>query len=173
MNGTSSNDTLAPTTDDHWTINAKGGNDKITTLGGNDKIFAAGGNDLIKTGAGNDYIHGGSGADTITGGAGADLFVYKALFDSKPTRGDLITDFAHGVDKLDLSGIDANAKASGNNAFDYLGEASFTGHAGELRVDHSDSTKTVIQADVNGDKVVDFAITLTGHIDLTHSDFIF
>jgi Ca2+-binding RTX toxin-like protein len=127
---------------------------------------------VINAGAGDDYIHGGSGADTITGGSGADLFVYKALFDSKPTSGDVITDFVHGVDKMDLSAIDANVNVSGNSAFTYVGENAFSGHAGELRVDHSDSTKTIVSGDVNGDKVADFSVTLTGHIDLTSSDFI-
>jgi Ca2+-binding RTX toxin-like protein len=56
----------------------------------------------------NDSLTGSSGANTLTGGAGADQFFYKALADSAPNSSDIITDFLHGVDKIDLSAIDAN-----------------------------------------------------------------
>jgi Ca2+-binding RTX toxin-like protein len=173
LNGTSSNDTLTATTSEHWTVNALAGNDKITTLGGDDTITAGGGNDVLNAGTGNDSIYGGGGKDIMTGGAGSDMFIFKHLGESTKLAGDTITDFTHGADKMDLSVIDANNKVSGNNAFTFLDQHAFTGHAGELRVDHTDSTKTVVQADVNGDKVIDFQVTLTGHVDLTTSDFIF
>jgi serralysin len=172
LNGTSASDTLAPTTSDHWTVNGYAGSDKITTLGGNDKIYAGAGTDTINTGSGADFIVGGAGADKITGGAGADLFVFKAASESTKSAGDVITDFAHGVDKMDLSAIDANTKVSGNDTFKFIGTSAFTGHAGELHVTHPDSTKTVVSGDINGDKVADFMVTLTGHIDLTSTDFI-
>jgi serralysin len=99
--------------------------------------------------------------------------VFKSVAESKPGAGDLITDFAPGADKLDLSAIDANTKVSGDQAFAFLGVGTFTGHAGELRIDHTDPSKTVITADINGDKIADFQVTLTGHVDLTSGDFIF
>jgi Ca2+-binding RTX toxin-like protein len=173
LNGTSGNDTLTATTSDHWTVNGLAGSDKITTLGGNDTISAGTGDDVIKTGSGSDSIYGGAGKDMMTGGAGSDLFIFKGAGESTKGAPDTITDFTHGADKMDLSVIDANNKVSGNNAFTFLDQHAFTGHAGELRVDHTDSTKTVVQADVNGDKVIDFQVTLTGHVDLTTSDFIF
>jgi parallel beta-helix repeat protein len=173
LTGTAGGDTIPPTTADHWTITALAGNDTITTVGGNDKIFGGAGNDVISTGAGNDMLQGGSNVDTMTGGAGADLFVFKSVAESKPGAGDLITDFAPGADKLDLSAIDANTKVSGDQAFAFLGVGTFTGHAGELRIDHTDPSKTVITADINGDKIADFQVTLTGHVDLTSGDFIF
>ena len=46
--------------------------------------------------------------------------------------------------KAGMHGFDANTKLTGNNAFSFLNEAAFTGHAGELRVDHSDPAKTVV-----------------------------
>ena len=169
--GTNAGDTLSPGTADHWKVSGLGGDDKITTLGGNDTIDGGTGRDTVNAGNGNDFIIGGGGADKLTGSAGNDTFVFKAVADSAKGASDVITDFTHGADKMDLSAIDANTKLTGNNAFSFLNEAAFTGHAGELRVDHSDPAKTVALGDVNGDKVGDFSIILTGHIDLTGTDF--
>ncbi|MDB5498190.1 MAG: putative internalin [Phenylobacterium sp.] len=57
--------------------------------------------------AGNDFLDGGAKGDTLTGGAGADTFVYKAIGESQPGAGnfDTITDFTHGVDRIDFSAI--------------------------------------------------------------------
>ena len=49
------------------------------------------------------------GADTLTGGANADTFIFTSVDDSKFTGGrpqDVITDFQHGQDTIDLSGLD-------------------------------------------------------------------
>ncbi len=46
--------------------------------------------------AGNDDLFGGNGQDTLTGGADADNF----YFDTYSSRGDVITDFANGIDAL-------------------------------------------------------------------------
>jgi Ca2+-binding RTX toxin-like protein len=51
-------------------------------------------NTLTGNGAGN-VLNGGAGADTLTGGGGADTFAFTSSLAS-----DLITDFAHGVDKI-------------------------------------------------------------------------
>ncbi len=172
LDGTSNSDTLAPKTADNWTVHGFAGSDKVTTLGGDDKIFGGSGADTISTAGGNDSLNGGSGADILTGGAGSDTFVFKVASESPRSAGDKIIDFVHGTDKMDLSGIDANTKVTGNDAFKFLGTSAFTGHAGELQVAHPDSTKTVILGDTNGDKVADFSVTLTGHIDLMSADFI-
>jgi len=47
---------------------------------------------------GDDVIAGGTGADRLTGLGGRDVFVYRSLRDA----GDAITDFAPGLDTLDL-----------------------------------------------------------------------
>ena len=62
-------------------------------------------------GTGNDTIVAGTGADHLTGGAGSDTFVFNAL----PTKAGQITDFTHGVDKLDLTGIFSAIGYTGTN----------------------------------------------------------
>jgi serralysin len=74
-------------------LNLKG-NALDNTLIGNDA------NNALSGGAGNDTLIGGIGADTLTGGAGADLF----CFDVPLVAGgrDLVKDFTHGLDSLQL-----------------------------------------------------------------------
>lgn len=49
--------------------------------------------------AGNDLLDGRRGNDVLTGGAGCDTFVFSSRYDM-----DVITDFTHGEDTIDLSG---------------------------------------------------------------------
>src|SRR5262249_34111914 len=90
---------------------------------------------------------------------------------------DIITDFTHGQDKIDLFAIDANRAASGNQAFTWLGAGNFTNAPGELieRIYDFAGTvndKTVIYGDVNGDSRGDFQIELSGHKALVAGDFV-
>jgi len=87
---------------------------------------------------------------------------------------DLITDFTTGMDRIDLSGIDAVSGTPGIiDLFNFLGTAAFNGIAGALDY-FFDSVHgfTVLQGDTNGDKIADFAIDLSGNIALTTSDLI-
>ncbi|OZA40786.1 MAG: hypothetical protein B7X81_14840, partial [Hydrogenophilales bacterium 17-61-76] len=59
------------------------------------------GRDVINGTPGDDIISGGIGADTLTSGAGNDVIVYASMRDA----GDSVTDFAPGVDRLDLSAL--------------------------------------------------------------------
>jgi Ca2+-binding RTX toxin-like protein len=172
LTGTSGVDVLAPSTADHWTVKGVDGNDRVTTLGGNDTLIGGTGNDALSSGGGNDLLRGDAGADILTGGAGNDLFDFNAISDSKGTARDTITDFVQGSDKIDLLSIDAIAAVSGNQAFTFIDGAAFSGKAGQLRIDHSDATKTVIYGDVNGDGVADFAIQVAGHVSLNAGDFL-
>ena len=63
------------------------------------------GYDNLVGGAGNDVITGGGGADSLTGGAGADTFKYVAASDSTAQGYDIIQDFQHGVDAIDLTAV--------------------------------------------------------------------
>jgi Ca2+-binding RTX toxin-like protein len=110
--------------------------------------------------AGNDTLNGGSGADLLTGGLGVDRFVFSALADSVPGTPDLITDFVHGTDIIDFSGIDANTSSSGNQAFAFGGQnANVVANSVTW---FENGGNTFIQADVNGNTTADFMITLTG-----------
>ena len=82
---------------------------------------------------------------------------------------DLITDFEIGVDKIDLSGIDANLSLAGDQAFTFTaGATQFTGQAGELIVLNgffAGVTRPAVAIDLDGDLVLDgvcFVDTLEG-----------
>ena len=137
-----------------------------STLGGADKLFG---------GAGDDLLIGGSGRDTLTGGTGADQFAFQDYTDMgkfAKTR-DVITDFAHGVDKIDLRVLDANDAVLGNQAFTFQAAkgAAFTGVVGQIHYLQQGGA-TIIEGDTNGDKVADFQIELKGQITLTAGDFL-
>ena len=129
---------------------------------------------VITGGAGNDTLTGGVGADVLRGGAGANMFVFKTLADSTvsaPGR-DTITDFVSVAgDKIDLHLLDANASVAGDQAFNFVGTSAFSGVAGELHYAPL-GANTLVSGDVNGDKVGDFSILLSGSHALSVSDFI-
>lgn len=117
------------------------------------------GNNLLNGGSGADWLDGGLGIDKLTGGRGADVFHFElAGMGVGLGLRDIVTDFKGGDgDRIDLSSIDANASVDGRQAFTYIGDAAFTGHAGELRF-----AAKVLSADVTGDGVADFEIELAG-----------
>jgi Ca2+-binding RTX toxin-like protein len=125
---------------------------------------------------GYNYFTGGLGADTLDGGVdanGYDRYIYSSVSESKTTAYDTIKNFTSGsyYDDIDLSLIDANTTDSyTSSSFSFVGSAGFSGTAGELRYAKS-TTDTFVYGDVNGDKVSDLMIKLTGLHDLTASDF--
>ena len=147
-------------------------NNVITGGAGNDTLNGGAGNDTLNGGAGNDVLIGGTGADVLTGGAGADVFRFSALADSTVAAGgrDTIRDFVSG-DKIDLHLIDANASLPGDQAFSFIGTNAFSGAAGQLRYAASGGN-TLISGDVNGDKVADFSILVSGAHAFSGSDFV-
>lgn len=141
------------------------GNDSDNTLRGNelDNVLEGGdGDDWIYGGAGNDQIAGGFGDDRLVGEAGFDQFVFNDLFGR-----DTVYAFQRGVDRLILSGIDANFDAPGNQAFTYVGAAGFSGTAGELAYDGQ-----TVRGDVDGDSFADFEIVISNRAALTVQDFV-
>jgi Ca2+-binding RTX toxin-like protein len=154
---------------ERFTINTGSGNDHILTgkaadiLGGglgNDWLSAGGGNDQVFGGKGSDTLIGGAGNDILNGGAGADQFVFGSA-----SGNDTIQGFVSGVDMINLSTIDADITAVGNQAFKFIGDQLFS-HAGDLRYHGG-----VVSGDVNGDGVSDFSILIANHVGLTQSDF--
>ncbi len=167
--GTSANDT----------INGTFGVDLMRGLAGDDRLNGMGGDDKLFGGQGWDILTGGLGRDIMTGGAGHDTFVFETLTDSgknTATR-DVITDFTHLGDRIDLSLIDAISGVAGNQAFHFVGTAAFSHTAGELHYTKLDfagtaDDKTVVAGDVNGDGLADFQIELSQLITLTKADFV-
>jgi parallel beta-helix repeat protein len=147
------------------------------TLTGN-AIINGTGNTLNNTIIGNsaaNIITGGAGHDLMTGGLGRDIFDFNAISETTKiaTTRDVITDFKHLTDRFDLSTLDANTKIAGNQVFSFLAVkgAAFTGTAGQLHYLAS-GTNTIVEGDINGDKIADFQIQLTGLKTLTAADFI-
>ena len=159
-----------------------GGNDVLNGLGAADRLFAGVGNDILRGGVGddllfgdagddylaggtqNDYLAGGLGADRMAGGPGRDVFAFESAV---AARGDAILDFAHGLDRIDLRGIDADPGSSGDQAFHFIGKGGFTGAGAELR--YRDGNLT---ADLDGDGLRDFHLTVADNPALTAADFL-
>ena len=128
------------------------------------------GDDWIDGGGGDDVIIGGRGADILIGGAGNDLFVYNEIKDSTAHKADTIRGFETG-DRIDLSGIDADSRTLGDNAF-HLGRTD--DRAGDLVVDYLHaSDQTRIRLYIDGDNRADGIIYLDGQIPLTEANFVF
>jgi serralysin len=149
-------------------INGSWATDVISGFGGADTLNGREGDDKLNGGAGNDVLIGGRGRDSLFGSSGADRFRFDKIADSGTSSRDLIRDFKRGVDKIDLSRIDADQDGtSGNQAFKFIGSRAFTGQDGELRF-----ASGSVYGDVNGDGFADFAIRVAGLTKMAASDFV-
>ncbi|UPK26632.1 beta strand repeat-containing protein [Bradyrhizobium sp. 195] len=147
------------------------GNDRLEGETGNDTLAGGAGKDLLNGGQGDDTLNGGLGKDTLNGGQGRDGFVFSAFADSTPTEFDIIQDFLHGTDKIDLRGIDANTTTAIDDTFAFPGQN--TAVVANSVTWFVSGGNTFVQADVNGNTTADFLIQLTGaSLGLTASDFL-
>jgi Ca2+-binding RTX toxin-like protein len=154
-------------------LSGNAGDDILSAHAGDDDLRGGHGNDNLRAGAGNDLLNGGGGLDILSGDSGRDTFVFGSISDSgpDPISSDRIVDFGTS-DTIDLRGIDARTTASGDQAFSFIGSASFTG-AGQLRYALDGAGNTVVQADVNGDFTTDFQVVLQGYTrPLSGGDFV-
>lgn len=174
--GGTGNDTLL-CMDGNDSASGAGGNDELlgdagddTLAGGtgSDSLFGGDGRDRLKGGtgadeldggAGRDVLEGGAGKDVLTGGAGADRFVFAVGDSAVGARRDVITDFAAGVDLLDLRQLGAD--------LDFRGDARFTGAGDEVRY-----VNGIIAVDLDGDRDADLQIALGGAPAITADDFL-
>jgi Ca2+-binding RTX toxin-like protein len=143
------------------------GFDTITSVS---NVIGTNGVDLLIGNAGANVLTGGLGVDQLTGGGGVDTFTFNSIADSSNGAPDLITDFHSGIDKLDLSGIDANSGLGGNQAFTFMGAGAFDNHAAEL-IYQVLGGSAFVRGDVNGDGVADFTIKLQSVSSLAATDF--
>lgn len=131
-------------------IGAANGN-ALSGGAGDDKLYGHAGNDVLNGGAGRDALFGGAGADVLIGGADADRFIFTVAADAGTgAAADRIADFQHDIDVIDLIGLPLTG---------FVGSAAFSGRAGQLRW-----SGTALEADLNGDRLADFAIVITGGV---------
>jgi serralysin len=155
-----------------WIENAIGG-------AGNDVISGNSASNRLQGGGGDDWLNGLAGTDRAEGGAGADVFVFSAAGHSLGYRlrsdgakgtPDALLDFTSGVDRIDLSAIDAIAGTVADDAFAFIGTAAFTNQAGQLRFEAADGLVHIF-GDVDGNGVADLHIIASGPQVLT-GDFV-
>src|SRR5262249_46329027 len=153
--------------------NANATGDKLANMiGGNagaNKLNGNEGDDTLNGGLGNDTLNGGPGIDSLTGGGGSDRFVFTLPTDSKLNTPDVIADFEHLFDKIDLTAIHVNTSGKGKGL-------AFAGQNSSVVANSvtwfENGGNTFIQADNNGDAKADLVIELQGiNHQLTASDF--
>ncbi|MGQ0565344.1 MAG: calcium-binding protein [Gemmobacter sp.] len=115
---------------------------------GNDVLIGGAGNDFLVGGAGNDVLTGGLGADSFIGGGGNDSFLFYGAEDT----GDIIIDFAVGLDKINLRALDVS----------FADVTVMTA-----------SGVTTVGVDTDADMMADLTITLSNGAAVTEGDFIF
>jgi Ca2+-binding RTX toxin-like protein len=152
LSGSGHDDSLwGDNADNH--LAGRGGADQIKGFGGDDWIWGDGGDDTLYGGDGDDVISGGSGTNTINGGAGsdhiwgsggADTLVWSSTAEAPfvpisgpmgvdPNALDTIRNFSSAEgDVIDLSAIDADVYADGDQAFTFIGTAPLSGTPGEI-----------------------------------------
>ncbi|HEY0028854.1 MAG TPA: ELWxxDGT repeat protein [Allosphingosinicella sp.] len=161
--------------DGKFYIKAGAGADSLTGGAKADMLDGGAGVDMLRGGDGKDWLVGGAGADLLEGGAGVDKFVYHAASASAPDAADRILDFENG-DKIKFVGFDANGDAAdGVTPFAFIGSAAFHNSAGELRASAATGDEWLVEADIDGDGIADFALFVTvapGQV-LSRNDFEF
>ena len=170
--GTGAADTLSGT---EW-------GERLIGYGANDRLIGKAGDDTLEGGDGNDRLLGGDGNDTLRGGAGQDVlwtilgsdtFVF-AVGDTARSKAhaDTIKFFSGAKgDRIDLQEIDANTNTLGDEAFDFIGRANFSHHAGELRYEKM-AGATYVLGDTDGNGKADFAIHIDDSVTMKAGYFI-
>jgi Ca2+-binding RTX toxin-like protein len=150
-----------------------GGNDWLQGYGGADVMFGFLGVDVLEGMDGDDRLFGeydddmltgGMGRDELGGGTGADRFVWYSTDETGTTTGtaDMVVDFNFSQgDRIDLSLVDANVYAAGDQAFRFIGTNAFSGTPGEINYYHLDGN-TYIQMQTGESADVEGVIRLNG-----------
>lgn len=145
------------------TIYAGSGNDVINSDDGNDLVYGGSGANRINLGAGNDSFIAGTGKDIVAGSVGADEFIYNSVAQiGFGTERDVITDFVHGTDHINLRAL--HAQFNTNGGLTGGGTASFYYSA------PAGAAVGLLIGDGDGNGVADWTLELTGAPVVTASD---
>lgn len=148
-------------------------NNRLDGGRGDDTLSGGGGNDVLRGASGRDILIGGLGRDNMSANAGKDVFVFNTIDDSaKPiTDCDVILNFAHLKDKIDVSAIDA-IEGGSDDAFVLIGAAAFTA-SGQIRATQY-GDDTLLRFNVTGGDAAEMTIRLRDFdaSALTQDDFI-
>ncbi|MBD1193311.1 Ig-like domain-containing protein, partial [Vulcanococcus sp. Clear-D1] len=143
------------------------GNDTLTGGLGNDRLRGGRGNDHLRGGENDDLIRGGKGKDWMRGGRGMDAFWYASKKASLPSKAERdIVKFGRN-DRFVFSSFDGDTNTEGLQTLTFIGEMVFSGMAGELRANAS-----VLEADLDGDSVADFAVKLRGSGQISSNNLV-
>jgi Ca2+-binding RTX toxin-like protein len=147
------------------TVRGLGGDDRLIGWEGHDRLFGGSGDDRLSGRCGDDLLVGGAGRDVLIGGLGEDRFDFNAVSDSGPSQAsrDVIRDFTHLEDQIDLSGLGPLA---------FIGTAEFTA-TGQVRV-FQVGGDTQVAINLAGSDALEMAIVLrdVAAAALTAEDFI-
>ena len=127
--------------------------------------------DTFKGDGSANWFQGGFGRDLFTGGGGRDLYDFNAGGRERGGRGqsDVINDFVHLTDDIDLMGIDADATIAGDQAFTFVGDTALTG-AGQVGLFFSGGN-TIVRFSTDADAASEGQIHLNGMKTLSVEDF--
>jgi Ca2+-binding RTX toxin-like protein len=145
---------------------------KLTGEEGKDKLIGKGGADILQGGADDDKLTGGALADKLSGGAGKDTFIFTDVSDSSAKHHDVIADFHHKQDKIDLRHLHPGTN---NDKFVFIDDHKLK-HAGDVQViehDHKgkDNDFTTVTADLDAKGHHQLVIELIGLVHLDAKDF--
>lgn len=153
------------------------GNDVLLGGAGRDTLLGGAGADILDGGTGNDVLIGGLGRDVLTGGPGADVFRFLSTDDLPAPYGrvgpETITDFSRAQgDRIDLSAIDADVTAPGNQAFLFANDLEFIRYQPGTVTTEVDPGRgeTLVKLDTGGGTVTLLAVK--GQVEFTAADFI-
>lgn len=153
--------------------NASGGSGNDVIIGNDaaNRLLGGSGQDRLSGGRSHDVLDGGRGLDRMAGGGGRDLFDFNRIADTGKTlaTADVIAAFVSGVDRIDLSTIDARAARIGNQAFSFIGDAEFSSRnaTGQVRFESG-----VLYASTDADMAAELVIRLPGVSVVTAADLL-
>jgi len=149
------------------------GNDVLNGGLGNDKLQGGLGADTLLGGVGDDVLTGGPGRDVLVGGRGADKFVFNALTHSgtTPQTADVIRDFQNGIDKIVLTGIDADRTTPGVQTFSAPTDV-MSATPGSIYLQVT-SFGCIANFNTDNDAPPEFVLVVAGAGLIPSSDFIF